>query len=183
MALCDYQQQSFFKWIFDPKRDFAGWDQPYEIPESMQMQYDPVGFFFFKRTFVYRILAELKRVNKRRMDLRDLLREMDRIWRQNNQQHQVLNEADWISPDEVAARVSNLVMITRKKLQLEERVENMVTGDIIKQWENQMPVQHPLATTEKISSSFPMRVPYIDSSFTQQPFKSMSSFNKKVYIT
>jgi hypothetical protein len=247
MTLCDYDNQSFFKWIFEP-RDFnwggrrgnavggggsnartqvsqaqlnatsqsdttvqttrasgggasstgvgivsqstgggsSGSTGGYELPEALQVVYDPVGFFYFHKDVVYAILGEIKQINKRRMDLRDLLSAMDRIWRTNNQQHRVLNEADWSNKDDVARRVNELVFLTRRKLYLEERAENLVTGDIIKYWEYMIPNMYPTLPNERQTAQStalaPTRTPYIDAGFTPLPYANPNHLNKKVYI-
>ncbi len=225
MTLCNYENQSFFKWIFEP-RDFkwggtrgnavggggssarntsggvsstavgitaqsagggtSGGSIGYEIPESLQVVYDPVGFFYFHKDVVRGILKELNKINKRRMDLRDVLHVMDRIWRTNNQQHQVLNEADWTKPNDVAKRVNELIFLTRRKLFLEERAENLVTGDIIKYWEYMVPNLYPALPNERQTAQStalaPTRTPFIDSDFTPLPYTNPNHINKKVYI-
>lgn len=181
MSLCDYTPQSFFKQVFDAKKDF-NYIGVYELPESEQVTYDPVGFFFFNKHLVYAMLKELRMINNRRTDLRDLLKEMGYIWRFNNVQHQVVNEADWTTRREVASRVAELVRITRAKLGIRERVENMVTGDVIRYWENQIPQGNPTVTSEKMSRTLAMRVPHIEAQYTQPPFAPVSAFNRRVYI-
>lgn len=181
MSLCNYTQQSFFKVVFDAKKDF-NYMGVYEMPESEQITFDPVGFFYFNKSVVYAILSEIQLINGRRMELRDLLKEMGYIWRFNNTQHQVLNEPDWTSRDQVARRVVELIGITRTKLGLEERVENMVTGDVIRYWENQVPQDNPVVTSEKMSRTLSMRVPYIESNFTPPPYAPISALNRHVFI-
>ena len=59
MALLNYDQQSFFKDVFDPVTDF-NWNYPYELPEELQKEYDPVGFWCFHKINVQPILQELR---------------------------------------------------------------------------------------------------------------------------
>jgi hypothetical protein len=181
MTLCNYQQNSFFKTVFDPVRDF-NYRYTTEMTEAEQQLFDPVGFYYFHKPIVYALLAEFRLINKRRMHLRDLLREMDRIWRANSQQRVLLNETDWrSSPKRVAERVSRMVQITRRKIGLEERAENSVTGDIQKHSENAKPLMYPTVSNEKQSSILRIRTPRIDPYVTPMPFLPIRASNNKVY--
>lgn len=182
MASCNYKQQSFFRDVFDPVKDFGGYKQIYELPEKLQLEYDPVGFYFFHKDVVYSILNSLKLLNNRRIDLRDLLREMDRIWRYNSQQRVILNELDHKNRGFVAQRVNELIRITRQKLDLETRVDNLVTGDIIRNWEFFVPSDNPAAPVEKQSGTMEMRVPRIDKKITPPRFRHVDSFDRRVRI-
>jgi hypothetical protein len=179
--LCLDPQTSFFKYVFDEKKDFNN-QMPYELTEKEQIQRDPVGFFYMHKVVVYAILSELKQINARRTDLRDLLRDMGWIWRWNNQQHQVLNEPDWTTRDEVARRVTHLIQITRKKLGMQEKVDNLVTGDIIRNWELLVPEPYPTVTTEKMSRILQLQVPHIESVITPPPFAPVAAFNRRVFL-
>lgn len=173
MALCDYQQQSFFWTVFDAQKDF-NYNMPFQMSEQEQIMLDPVGFFYFHKPLVYQLLADMKRINNRRMDLRDLLKEMNHIWRYNNQQHQILNESDWTTRDQVAQRVTELLVLTKNKLGILESMNNLVTGDVTKYWETQEPLPYPLATTEKQSGTLRMDVPPVNpKQVTPMPFKAM----------
>ena len=182
MVSCNYNQQSFFKTIFNAEKDF-NYNHVHEMTEEMQKDHDPVGFYYFLKPVVYGLLHELRTINKRRTNLRDLLREMDRIWRINSQQRQILNEPDWRSnPGLVATRVVHLIHITRNKLGLEERAENVATGEVTKYHENVRPRMHPVATSEKQPGVTRLQVPRIDPEVTPSPFRPVTAFNTKVYI-
>ena len=182
MTLCNYRQGSFFKNVFDPVKDF-NYHYIHEMTEEEQQEFDPVGFYYFHKPIVYALLTEFRMINKRRMHLRDLLREMDRIWRVNSQQRKVLNETDWRdSPKHIATRVSRLVQITRRKLGLEERAQNKVTGDIQKNVENSTPLMYPVTSNEKQSSIIRIRTPHIDPEITPLPFRPIRALNSNVYI-
>lgn len=180
MALCNYDQQSYFRDVFDPLKDFR-WQHLYEIPETLQQEYDPVGFWYFHHKNVHAILTDLRRVNKR-VDLRDLLREMDRIWRYNNQQHRLLNEPDWRGAEEVSQRVHQLTQITRARLNLENRVENQVSSDVIRTWEYQEPLPLPTVTKGTLTGQVALRHPQIMKTETNPPFNHIKSFDKRIFI-
>lgn len=179
--LCDYQQTSYFKDIFDPVRDF-NWGHIYELPEELQKIYDPVGFWYFHKRNVNPILAELRQINKR-VDLRDLLRDMDRIWRFNNQNHILLNEPDWLTESEVARRVCEMTRITRARLKLENRVENQVSSHVIRTWEYQEPLALPTLAKGTVSGELPFQTPRIMAQETVPLFAPVRSYNKNVYLT
>lgn len=180
MALCNYNQQSYFRDVFDPLKDFR-WQHLYEIPENLQLEYDPVGFWYFHRKNVHSILADLRRINKR-VDLRDLLRDMDRIWRFNNQQHRLLNEPDWRDQADVARRVDHLTKITRARLDLENRVENQVSADVIRTWEYQEPLPLPTVTKGTLTGQVRLHHPQIMKTETAPLFNNIKSFDKRVFI-
>lgn len=181
MALCNYKQTSYFRDVFDPVKDFR-WRQAYEIPEELQETYDPVGFWYFHRRNVDPILRELRRINKR-VDLRDLLREMDRIWRFNNQQHRVLNEPDWSDTNEdVQRRVKHLTRITRARLALEARVDNQVQTDVIRAWEYSEPTQLPAYPKGTLSGQIPLQTPQIMPNETPPLFSNTRFFDTRVFI-
>ena len=163
---CAYDQRSFFKVIFDPSRDF-NYAHVHEMTEEMQIEHDPVGFYYFLKPVVYGLLAELRTINKRRVTLRDLLHEMDRIWRVNDGQRRVLNEPDYKDKQDVARRVIDMIQITRSKLGLQERSENVATGDTAKHRENVRPLMHPVSSNEKQSGVMRITTPHIDKMETQ----------------
>ena len=178
MARCNYRQQSIFRDVFDAKKDFGQYSAPYEMPEELQLIFDPVGFYFFHKDVVYKILSEVQQYNNRRYNLRDILREMDLIWRFNSVQRIILNEPD----HNVSKRVNELIRITRQKLNLDARVENLVTGDILKHWEFQVPAMNPALPLEKLSNIRQLTTPHIDSQVSVAPFNHVRKFNRKLYL-
>ena len=180
MALCNYPQKSYFRDVFDPIKDFR-WRHIYEIPETLQKIYDPVGYYYFHRKNVHTLLADLRRINKR-VDLRDLLRDMDRIWRYNNQNHRILNESDWTSEPDVARRVNHLTMLTRKRLSLANRVDNQISSGTIRTWEYQEPISWPTSTKGTLSGQVNMQHPQIMTQETPSPFANVRGFDKRVFI-
>lgn len=181
MTRCAYDQKSFFQDIFIPEKDF-NWDMPYEMPEDIQQEYDPVGFYFFHKEVVYKILEEWQSLNNRRYKVRDLLREMDRIWRYNSMQRIVINEPDYRNGG-VSARVNELVRLTRKKLFLDARVDNVVTGDTIKHSEFQVPADNPALPLEKQSPIRKLTTPHIDQEISPMPFRNVGVFNRRLYFS
>jgi hypothetical protein len=180
MALCNYPQKSYFRDVFDPRDDF-NWSHVYEIPESLQKIYDPVGYYFFHRRNVHQLLADLRKINKR-VNLRDLLRDMDRLWRFNNQNHQILNEPDWHTKEMVAKRVNQLTKLTRARLTLQNRVENQVSTDVIRTWEYQEPLELPVLSKGTISGALELNNPRIMSSETPQLYANVRNFDKRIFI-
>lgn len=178
--LCNYDQASYFKDVFQANKDF-GWSNIYEIPEDLQKEYDPVGFYYFHRKNVNPILADLRQINKR-VDLRDLLRDMDRIWRFNNQAHRIINEPDWTDERAVAKRVDQLTQLTRKRLCLENRVENQVSSDVIRAWEYQEPLAYPAVPKGTLSGQVRLTHPTTMDKETDPLFMPVGAFDKRVYI-
>lgn len=178
--LCSYTQTSYFKDVFEPVRDF-NWNYPIELPEDLQKIYDPVGFWYFHKRNVNPILQELRLINKR-VNLRDLLRDMDRIWRFNNQNHLLLNEPDWLTDDQVAGRVNAMTHTTRARLKLANRAENQVSSHVIRTWEYQEPVALPVLAKGTLSGELPFQTPRIMLKETVPLFAPVSSYNKKVYF-
>lgn len=182
IMLCNYPQRSFFRDVFDPIKDFGNYKHIIEIPESMQLTIDPVGYYYFHKVVVYNLLYSIQLLNNRRYNLRDVLREMDRIWRYNSMQRIVLNEPDYRKHNLVAKRVNELIRVTRQKFHLDTRVENLVTGETIKNWEYQIPELYPAAPLEKQERTLEMRIPHIDKKITTAPFQHVNSMDKRVFI-
>lgn len=180
MALLNYTQQSFFKDIFDPIKDF-GWNYPYEMPEEIQQLYDPVGFWYFHKDNVRPIVRTLRRINDR-VELRDVLRDMDRIWRYNNKQHTVLNEPDWVSANDVAKRVKELTKLTIRRLSLQNRADNQVSSDVVRTWEYSEPMSFPVTTKGTLSGQVALVHPAIMAFENRPLFANVSQFDKRVFI-
>ena len=161
MALCNTPKTSHFWRVFDARKDFNH-DGPIELTNEEQQIMDPVGYWFFDHRIVDMLLCELNEINAQRYDHRDLLKEMERIWRFNKQHQHRYNEPDWETSVEIRKRVRQLVLLTRKKLGLRQRLDNLVTGDITRHSEYLEPVMYPVNSTEKSPSSFPLRVPHIE---------------------
>lgn len=180
MALLNYEQKSFFKEVFDPVKDFS-WKMPYEIPEELQKEYDPVGFWYFHKRNVRPILQELRHINVR-ISMRDLLREMDRIWRFNNQQHRIINEPDWTNKKDVADRVDQLTRLTRRRLSLQQRASNQVSSDTIRTWEYQEPMPHPVYPKGTLSGQVLLQHPRIMDRENPPLFANVTAFDKRIFI-
>ena len=111
-----------------------------------------------------------------------MLRDMDRIWRYNNQHHRVINEPDWTDTKDVAERVDELTKLTRRRLSLQHRADNQVSSDVIRTWEYQEPMEHPVHPKGTLSGQINLQHPRIMVDENAPLFANVSAFDKRVFV-
>jgi len=159
-AACNIDYDSYIRYVARQSKDFNN-KYPFEFGVEDWMMRDPVGYLYFNKSIVHALLHQLRLLNPALWNLRELLKEMEDIWRFNSESRVVLDEPYPSTVEEIYSRVRELVNITEKRLNMQTRVNNEILGQIIRQTSYLIPLSNPVVTGEKRNGIVPLQTPFI----------------------